>query len=196
MSKRSTIAEKNREICMPEEPDDLRVKIWNNMSNVKFKGLYTSKCARKAQWLSNMISFIIAVVSSSSIAAWSIWNKVPSAWATIIAASQFLHIAKQYIPTVKNENAFLEMSFEFEALFLEYEKLWYNSETKRHETHKIAEIYHELRAKELSIEKSHKTVFCPEPAKLIERTQTEVHSIMNSLFKGGLSESAQVPPIA
>lgn len=183
-------------ICVPKETDDLRIKIWNNMANIKFKGLYTSKCARKAQVLSNLISFIIAVVSSSSIAAWSIWNKIPSAWAMVIAASQFLHIAKQYIPSIKNENSFLEMSFEFETLFLDYEKLWYDYETKRFEVPKLAEIYHNLRKKELDIEKSNKSVFCPEPGKLIQKTQEEVYSIMNSLFNGGKNESITLSQLA
>jgi hypothetical protein len=106
------------------ETERFRTQLWNNMANIKFKATYCYRCSRLANTITEWSSGFIALASSSSIAAWAIWQSMPQIWGAIVALSQILLLVKGLIPFLKNERALLEMSYSFEALYLEYEVLW------------------------------------------------------------------------
>ena len=139
----------------------MRNRIWNNLYNIKFKALYTCECSRRAESYSRLYSLFLALSSAGSIATWAIWKQIPSAWASLIAVSQILHVAKPYFPFIKNDKVFLEMSYEFESLYIEFEKLWYSFEEGKITNDEVAKKFYELRDKEISIEKIHQ-VHCPD----------------------------------
>jgi len=101
----------------------MRIRIWNQLANIRFKGLYTHRCSRRADTFGRAYSFFLAFVSTSSVAAWAIWTKAPGVWAAIVTVAQVLHIGKPYLPFMKHDKQFLEMSFEFEALYLQSRRM-------------------------------------------------------------------------
>lgn len=163
----------------------MRRRIWGNLTNIKFKAIYTNECSGLASRVGSVYSFILAFTSASSVATWVIWEKYPVIWASIVGVSQVLHVLKPYIRFIKHEKDFLEMSFEFEWLYLSYEKLWYDYENQRKNQDEIAQQLNECRQKELSIEEKHKQVRLPHWKWLTKKSQVKVNTVLNVHFNLG-----------
>lgn len=163
----------------------MRNRIWANLTNIKFQEVYTSECSKWAERAGRSISFIIAFASATSIAAWSLWDNMHMAWAIIVAISQLLHVSKPYIPFIKNDRKFMEMSFEYGALYLELEKLWYKFENKKIDHDNAENSFYELRQKELKISQIFNDIHCPQPKWLINTTLEKTNSSLNIYFSQG-----------
>lgn len=139
----------------------MRNRIWFHMANIKFKAIFTYECYRLAESLGRYYSLFLSFASATSVAAWAMWKQYPTVWATVVALAQLLHIAKPYVPLIKHDKDFLEMSFSFESLYLESEKLWSAFEGESISNEAAESQFYTLREKELSIEKSHKQAIFP-----------------------------------
>ena len=82
----------------------MRDRLWYYLQNAKFKAGYLCELSKTASTWGNIYSFILALGSAGSVAAWAIWNEFPYVWASIVGISQILHVAKPYIPFLKNDN--------------------------------------------------------------------------------------------
>ena len=163
----------------------MRDRIWKYLVNIKFKARYTCECSKKADRYGRLYSFALALASATSIATWAIWKEIPSVWAIIIAASQVLHVAKPYFPFIKNDKSFLEMSYDFESLYLELEKLWYSLENEKITSEEAEKLFYKFRGQEFEIEKSHKGVHCPEIQKWINKITETTHKALEINFSRG-----------
>jgi hypothetical protein len=77
---------------------------------------------------------------------------------------------------LKSEKDFLEMSFEFENLYLRYEQLWYDFRDGTIDDAAAKTSINELRAKEVEIEKA--GVRCPRIQRWMDRVAAEVKSVL------------------
>ncbi len=159
----------------------MRNRIWNNLANIKFKALYTCECSKKSGFWSRTASFLLAITSATGVAAWALWQQHTTTWAFIIGGAQLLQIAIPFIPFLKHETDFLTMSFEFERLYLEYEKLWYAVEEETIEQNAAMETFYKLREREIEIEHSHKDARCPKPQRWVQKMyeETQVNLSLN-----------------
>lgn len=139
----------------------MRNRIWFYMANIKFKAIFTYECYRLAERLGRYYSLFLSIASATSVAAWAMWKQYPTVWAIIVALAQLLHIAKPYFPLIKHDKDFLEMSFSFESLYLNSEKLWSAFEGDSISNGIAENQFYILREKEVEIEKSHKHAICP-----------------------------------
>jgi len=163
----------------------MRDRIWNNLSSIKFQSKYLDKISRKSHNFGNIYSFFLAFTTASSVATWAIWEKSPLIWATIVGISQILQIGKPYIPFIKNEREFIEMSLLFESLYLSYEKLWFDNEKLEKNEQIIEEQFYELRRKELDVNTQFKHIVCPEFKKLINEVNIETDNFLKTNFTVG-----------
>ncbi|MFH2011713.1 MAG: hypothetical protein ABIJ37_03260 [Pseudomonadota bacterium] len=163
----------------------MRDRIWNNLYNIKFKALYTCECSKIAERVGRFFSLFIALASAGSIATWAVWKEIPSVWASIIAVSQVLHITKHYIPFIKNDKSLLELSYEFESLYIEFEKLWYSLENEKITTDEAEQKFYELRNQALNIEKNHKEIHCPDFKSWKEKVNEATESAIKIHFSKG-----------
>ncbi len=157
-----------------DPPSSVTIRIWNNLANIKFKALYTCECSRVAGVLTRVFSFILALLSS--VAAWRLWQQHQTVWALLIGAGQILMVAVPHIPFLKSEKEFLAMSYEFENLYLCYERLWYDVRDGTVDENTAKETISELRSKEVEIEKS--GVHCPRIQKWIKRIEEDTQSVL------------------
>lgn len=148
------------------------------MANIKFKAIYTGECSRQADLIGRGYSFFLAIASASSIAAWSIWKTIPGLWACLVGFGQLLHLAKPYLPLIKSDKDFLEMSFAFESLYLEYERFWVAYDEDRMPEDDVDARFYALREKEIAIEKMHKHAQCPRFQKLIAKAEQEAKTCL------------------
>jgi len=163
----------------------MRTRIWNNLANIKFKAFYCSKCSSLAGTCGRVYSFFLSFASAGSVAAWAIWKQCPGLWATIVAIAQVLHIAKPYIPFLGSDKDFLEMSFDFERLYLLYERLWYDFENNTITTDQAGETFYQYREKEIEIERTHRATSCPEIGFLVRKAQRDTSTALALNFETG-----------
>ena len=67
-----------------------------------------------------------AVASSSSIAAWAIWDELNFVWATIIAASQVINAIRQFLPFRRRLKTLNELFSRLDEISLESQKKWFS----------------------------------------------------------------------
>jgi len=161
----------------------MRDRIWFNLQNAKFKSIYLAKVSKSTNRVGNLYSFFLAIASASSVAAWTIWQSVPSLWGAIVAISQFLHIAKPYIPYVKHDREYMEMSHQYDKLYLSYEKLWFKYVSSKLDSDKIEEQFYLLRGKEMEFNKRFQHIHCPEYKKTMQKSSEEAASELALTFK-------------
>ena len=152
------------------------------MANVKFMAIYAYKCSNLSGSVGRIYSFVLAFASASSVATWVIWKQYPVLWALIVGIAQVLHIAKPYIFFIKNETEFLEYYFDFNTLYLEYERLWYDFEDERADEETVRNRFNALREKELQIVRSHKQTHCPKLKWLLDQAQAETDAALKLNF--------------
>jgi hypothetical protein len=156
--------------------------VWSNLANVKFKALYTYECSREADRYGRLTSAFLALASTSSVAAWAIWKEHPAIWGGIIGISQVMQVVKPYISIIGSDKDLLEMSFEYEQLFLEYEQLWYAVCSGSIADPAVTERIAELHKKSLDIERAHKNVHAPRRQRLIDKVYTDTEKFLELNF--------------
>lgn len=161
----------------------MQERIWNNLANIKFKALYTALVSRSAYNAGNVYSFFLAFASASSVSAWAIWDKYPIFWALIVAISQVLHIAKPYVPFIKNDRELMEMSLQYELLYITYEKLWFDYQKDSSNEDTIEKNFYSYRNKEHEINTSFKHIICPEIKSLVSKADIETNKFLEVNFK-------------
>lgn len=67
----------------------------------------------------------MAITSSSSIAAWAIWNEYGSIWALLIAISQVVNAIKPHLPFSKRLEVLSQISNQLQILFNKVDYQWY-----------------------------------------------------------------------
>jgi len=77
---------------------DIRQFYWDFFINAKFSQIYYGLYLEDSYKWMRFINSFLAIASSTSIAAWVIWNDIPLLWAAIIALSQVISAIKQYFP--------------------------------------------------------------------------------------------------
>jgi hypothetical protein len=180
-----SLGEESQEIQQHDQSADVEsqsgvspteTRIWNNLANIKFKALYTCECSRIAGAIERTLAFLLALTSASSVGAWTLWQTHKMLWAIIIAVGQVLIIALPHVPFLKSEKEFLAMSFDFEALYLRYEQLWYDFRDETIDDSMAKTAINELRAKEVEIEKA--GVRCPRIQRWMDRVARDVESVL------------------
>jgi hypothetical protein len=157
-------------------------RVWKGMANVKFRSIYTAKVSRRINYIGNGYSIFFSLASASSVATWAIWKEYPYLWATIVAISQVLHIAKPYLPFSKGARDFIEMSLLYEEIYLEYEKLWYDNIKENRNEAAIEKRLNELKQKEHGVDKRYKHIVCPEFKSLINKADNETNNFLTNSF--------------
>ncbi|CAH8187650.1 conserved hypothetical protein [Vibrio aestuarianus] len=160
----------------------MRNRLWDNLQNTKFKSAYLSEVSKRSYYWGNAYSFILAFGSAGSVAAWAVWKDFPTVWAAVVAFSQFLHIAKPYLPFLKNERDFFEMGHQYEILYLSYEKLWFKYEKGQLSDDEVEKEYYRLRSVELNNSNRFKGIYCPTFIKLTNKVSDEISEELTRTF--------------
>lgn len=69
---------------------------WYDFGEMLYRSYYLDAYKRRTKRIDRLMSVIIALVSSSSIASWTLWGKYPFLWACLTMASQILSLMKPY----------------------------------------------------------------------------------------------------
>lgn len=156
----------------------MRIRIWNNLANIKFKAFYSARSSSLAGCCGRLYSFFLSLSSAGSVAAWAIWDKYQIVWAIIVGCAQILHVAKPYIPFLGKEKDFLSASYDYDTLYLKYERLWYDLENEKIEKQEIEKLFYKYRQEEIDLEKRHKASSCPEINFITKKAQKDLNTYL------------------
>ena len=124
----------------------MRNRVWGSLSNFVFKAYVIDSMIMRYQKYDKRINIWLAIVSSSSIAAWTVWHIVPQLWAGIIAMTQVIQAVKPYFPYSKYIRTLNEKSKLLHDTNRRFERLFFNIDYKALTTDEIADQYFNLKA--------------------------------------------------
>jgi hypothetical protein len=101
-----------------------REKIWYFLVDTKVNQYVAEHSVKYYQKWDLALNIFLAVTTSTSIAAWAIWQHYQLVWAVIIGISQFLTVAKPYFLFPKYIKAFNEKALYWQQLSFDLEILW------------------------------------------------------------------------
>lgn len=103
----------------------MQEKYWKYMVQIKAWTFYLDLYIEHSYKWNKRINIFSAIVSSTSIAAWAIWQQLSFIWSILIAISQVLSAVKIYLPfnsRLKTLTPFME---ELKFLYNKMEYNWY-----------------------------------------------------------------------
>ena len=121
----------------------LRDNIWATFCNMKYKGYLFELLVSRYQKIDRSVNIFLAVASSTSIAAWAIWQTLPLLWSTIIAISQVVTTIKPYFPYSKIIKELNSRCYKMDLLNIEYERFWNKVQRAKLNDDAIEQLYYD-----------------------------------------------------
>lgn len=103
----------------------MQEKYWYYMVQIKSSLFYLDIYAEESYKWDRRINAFGAIASSSSIAAWAIWEECSYVWGFIIALSQVLTAVKGYFPFAKRLKLLKPFIDDLKVIYLKMEYEWY-----------------------------------------------------------------------
>lgn len=130
----------------------MKEQYWNYMYQIRFTIFYLDLYAEDANRKNRFIKAFSAIMSSGSIAAWAIWQKLMPVWAIMIAFSQVINAVKEYLPySTRLKN--IELSLKsLKMLYVKIEYAWFKVQSGELSEMQINEFLYELKKEYMEIE--------------------------------------------
>lgn len=101
-------------------------RFWRELDQLRIHASYAEYYYESTAKTERLINMVLAVIASSSVAGWAVWNEYQKAWAIIVAGSQVVNAVKGYLPYSKRLKALGSLANELESLFITMEGYWFN----------------------------------------------------------------------
>lgn len=111
---------------LTEEINRYQAQYFNLLTQTKEHIFYISEYIQSCEIWNWRINIFLALVSSSSIGAWAVWQELKIVWAVFIALSQVITAIKPLLRGEKRLKFLYPLRRELELIYLEIEKEWYN----------------------------------------------------------------------
>jgi hypothetical protein len=99
-------------------------RFWNELTSLRGQIEYLYLYERHYESIDRGIKIFLAVASSGSIAAWTIWRNLSVLWGGIIAAAHFINTIKDYLPFERRLKSIQQLTGKLEAVFVQWETVW------------------------------------------------------------------------
>ncbi len=132
-----------------------QMQFWNHLVEVRVHCFYLREYHVASDRTETRLNCFLALCSSTSIAAWAIWQQVPLLWAGIIGLSHVLSAVRQFLPFKKRADGVLSAYRELQEAALWAEQEWYAVSEGQLETKSIHDLTCELRKKEAKTDSTH-----------------------------------------
>lgn len=157
---------------MADSPYQLRY--WNLMKELKVHVIYLHNYAAQSEWRDKAVNIFLAITSSSSIAAWAIWQRYQLVWAIIIALSQVVTAIKPFLPYKQRMKSISELNDHIQELSLECEKNWFEVAEGELTEKEIHDLAIDIKNKSLiAQQKCLKTMVLPKKSDILRKAEKE-----------------------
>ncbi|EJB8506688.1 hypothetical protein MW364_004948 [Vibrio parahaemolyticus] len=161
-------------------------KYWNLLKELKTHSLYIQNFAIEQSRKERTLNIILAITSSTSIAAWAIWKDYAFVWGVIIAISQVITAVKPILPYKKRLDALNALGDSIAKLSLVAERDWYYVAEGQWTEHDIHTKWAELREKSLAAEKKCLgNLTLPRNKKALKQAESEAELYFTSTYNTG-----------
>ena len=119
----------------------MQEKYWKYMVQIKAWIFYLDVYTEDSYRWDRIINIVVAIASSTSIAAWAIWQKYSFVWSIIIAISQVLTTIKGFLPYSKRLKMLVPFMEDLKFLYnkIEYKNLKEETLLEKDNFRKIAD---------------------------------------------------------
>ncbi len=158
-------------------------KHWAQLKEFKTHVIYLQGYAEHADWWDKTIDIFLAITSSSSIAAWAVWQKYPLVWSAIIALSQVITAIKPFLPHKQRVKAISELTDKFQNISLKCEKGWFAVAEGQLTEEEIHELYISLKEESLSAEQNClKNIVLPENKSILSEAERKADLYLTKTY--------------
>ncbi|MUH73198.1 hypothetical protein [Psychrosphaera haliotis] len=158
-------------------------RYWNQLKELKVHVYYVQGYAVKQNKYDQMINIFLAITSSTSIAAWALWEDYQFVWALIIAVSQVITAIKPLLPFKKRLSALNKLADMLSLIALKAERDWYFVAEGKLTEEVIHTKWADLKDDALSAEnKCLKGITLPKDKAVLTAAETETDVYLNSTY--------------
>ena len=133
----------------------MQEKYWRYMVQIKAWIFYLDLYGENSYKWEKRINVFSAIVSSTSIAAWAIWQQLSFAWSFIIAISQVLSAIKGFLPYSRRLKSIVPFMEDLKFLYNRMEYTWFKVASGEMTEEEINEILYEFKNEYTNIENKH-----------------------------------------
>lgn len=163
-----------------------QARYWNQLKEFKTHVIYLHNYAAHSEWWDKTINIFLAITSSSSIAAWAIWQKYQIVWAIIIALSQVVTAIKPFLPFKQRLKAISDLNDKIQEISLECEEGWFSVAEGELTEKEIHNLCIGLRNKALIAEKKClKNIVLPKNQNILKSAESEADQYLTNNYHPG-----------
>ncbi len=145
--------------------------VWKSLLDAELNVRYWKYLTRRYHNREVILKIFLAIISSGTVASWSIWGEFPGIWKVLSSLSAIIAIALPILNYQKLIETTSDLSSKWYALKIEYEDYWSKLENNRN-SEPIDNLYKETKTKEISL--SEKETKLPHNKRLIYKCYYEV----------------------
>lgn len=161
-------------------------RYWEQLKEFKTHVLYLHNYAVHSEMWDKRINIFLAITSSSSIAAWAIWQKYQMIWAIIIAISQIITAVKPFLPFKVRLKAVSDLNSRMQKISLDCEKGWYSVAEGELTDKEIHELCIKLREESRQAENQClKGIVLPKKKKLLQNAEKDTDLYLTQKYHQG-----------
>lgn len=158
-------------------------RYWSQLREIKTHVIYLHKYAAQSEWWDKAINIFLAITSSSSIAAWAIWQKYQIIWAIIIASSQVVTAIKPFLPYKQRIKAISDLNDRLQDISLNCERNWFAVAEGNLTEEEIHNLYIEIKNDSLEAEKKYlKSIILPKNRRILRIAETEADIYLRNTY--------------
>jgi hypothetical protein len=158
---------------------------WIELYQLKVHIGFIEKKLEQSESYDRFIKILLAVVSSSSIGAWAIWNQLSLIWAGIIATSQVITAVLPFLPYKNRIKAYSALLNELEELMVQAEFKWHAISTGELTSSEINKARFDIRTLKQKSLKKHIQTTIPTDGKLHDRAEELARQYFETFYKQG-----------
>jgi len=160
---------------------------WNLFCYLKIRTIHNYYYNIETEKIDRYLRIFLAITSSASIAAWTIWKEFSQIWGGIIALSQLLNAIKDYLPYQNRMRKLSSFSSELNTLLLLCERKWYDVASGNMTEREIHQAFMDMKE---SLQKSEEKHFSESPLpindKIFEKAELEAATYFKTFYNSSL----------
>lgn len=162
---------------------------WTELQDLRAHAYYLELYQQRSERIETGIGIFLAVASSASIGAWTIWTKASMVWGGIIAASQVVGVVYKFLPFKARIKPLNSASIELFSLADEAEKGWHDVAEGELTGSKVNEMRFKIRSKKSAIMKASFTgISLPEDKELMREAEAKMRAYFSNFYTGADDE--------
>lgn len=166
----------------PVTPSNEQASYWQDFIQLKLDACYVREYRNHIGRIERGVATVRAVASSTSIAAWAIWQKHAIVWAAIIALSQLADALQDVFPFRKRRQSLSGWSNALNRLFVEAQRDWDRIAAGKVRDEKIDALAHQLRLRMQRYEQTYIPDGLARKDKLFDKAQSEMVSFLEARY--------------